>query len=162
MKGLKLLFWLVSWATLWVLFAKKSWKKLRDQLKWKENEEKAKIIWTELLSIWKEILEEVKDLSESEAAEKLKTLWKEKLETLTKEIKENWNEKLKELLPKLECAVEEGKKIATKKAWDFTKCASRKCKEIKKEVKKEAVKTTKEVKKTVEKKIKEVKKNLTK
>ena len=57
----KVLFWATTWLAAWLLLAKKSWKEFREDLNWKSNEEKSKIIWKEILSMWKDLVEELKN-----------------------------------------------------------------------------------------------------
>lgn len=148
----KVLFWATTWLAAWLLLAKKSWKEFRKDLEWKSNEEKTKIFWKEILSIWKDLVEELKNLSETEQVEKLKTLWKEKLEFLTDEIKnrwvkkisqakEIWKNKLDELLPKLEKTIDEIKKTWSEKIdekiSDAKKFSWKKINDVKKNFKKE-------------------------
>ena len=140
MSLLKVITWLAWWLAAWLLFAKKSWVEFRKDLKWKTSEEKAKIFWKEVLSMWKDILEELKKLPENEQVQKLKSLWQEKLEILTEEIKKSWVEKawelkefwewkLNELLPKLEKTLDEIKenwwKIVEEKISDVKKWAKK-------------------------------------
>ena len=158
MKIFKLLFGLVSWAALWMLFAKKTWKDLRKSLHGKSTEAKAKILWEQLLWLWKDLFEEAKELPENEAVKKLTKIWKEKLEEIIKEVKENWNEMLEEILPKLEKAAKEAQVTATKKVATVKKAATKKVWEVKKA----AAKKAKTVRKTVEKKVNEVVKKVTK
>lgn len=147
----KIITWLAWWLAAWLLFAKKSWVEFRKDLKWKTSEEKAEIFWKEILSMWKDILEELKKLPENEQVKKLKTLWQEKLEVLTEEIKKNWSEKfweakefwkskLDELLPKLEETLDEIKKNWTdkfdEKISDVKNFSEEKINKAKKEVKK--------------------------
>jgi ElaB/YqjD/DUF883 family membrane-anchored ribosome-binding protein len=116
---------LAWWLAAWLLFAKKSWTEFRKDLEWKTSEQKAEIFWKEILSMWKDVLEELKKLPENEQVNKLKSLWKERLEVLTKEVKKSWWEKIDELLPKLEKTLDE-----IKNAW------SEKLNQAKNEVKK--------------------------
>jgi flagellar hook-length control protein FliK len=147
----KILFWAVSWLAAWLLLAKKTWVEFRKDLEWKTSEEKAKIFWEEILLMWKDLLDELKKLPENEQVQKLKSLWQEKLETLTDEIKnswvkkawelkEFWKNKLDELLPKLEKTLEEIKenwwKIIDEKISDAKKMWWEKINIAKKEVKK--------------------------
>ena len=148
----KILFGATTWLAVWLLFAKKSGNELRNDLKWKTSEEKAKILWNEILKTWKDLLEELKKIPENEQIEKIKILWKEKIEILKDEIKKQgwekisdfkdfWKEKLDELLPKLENTLDEIKKnwweIAKEKISDAKKFSWKKIKEVKKIFKKE-------------------------
>ena len=105
MKALRFIFGLLSWATIWLLCAKKSWKTLRGELSWKTSEQKAKIIWNELMEVWIEIAALLKDLPESKQVKELTKLWKDKLTDTIKMAKES--DTLKEYLPKMQTALKE-------------------------------------------------------
>ncbi len=136
----KIATWLIWWLTAWLLLAKRSWDELRKDLEWKTSDEKVKVFWKEIFSIWKDVLTELKKLPEKEQVQKLKNLWQEKLETLTDEIKKHWVKKawelkdfwwskLDELLPKLEQVLDEMKnnwwKIIDKKISEVKKWAKK-------------------------------------
>lgn len=140
MKLIKFILWLCSWATLWLLYAKKSGKDLRSQLKWKSNEEQAKAIWNELLELWKVLTDDLKKLPENKQVQELIKLWKAKLELLIKDAKFNKCQALKSYLPELEKALKSAKsdiKTMTKKAVKQAKSwAVKHVKKIKKAIKK--------------------------
>lgn len=142
MKAIKFLFGLVSWATIWLLCAKKSWKTLRGELSWKTSEQKAKIIWEELLEIWREVTWIIKSLPENEHIKELTKLWKDKLTIMIEEAKNS--ECVKEYLPKIQAALKEVEswmreaweeiKKKGKKVWEKLKQTWKAWKEIKKKI----------------------------
>ncbi|MCD5383107.1 YtxH domain-containing protein [Candidatus Gracilibacteria bacterium] len=148
----KILFGATTGLAVGLLFAKKSGNELRNDLKGKTSEEKAKILGNEILKTGKDLLEELKKIPENEQIEKIKILGKEKIEILKDEIKKQGGEKisdfkdfgkekLDELLPKLENTLDEIKKnggeIAKEKISDAKKFSGKKIKEVKKIFKKE-------------------------
>ena len=146
----KLLFWVIWGAVATLLFNKKSWKALRNKLKWKKPEDQAKLIWNELLELWNEIVDSVKDLSDSEQVQEFCKLWKTKLKKVIKEAKAEWNDFLNEHLPKLEKALKECES-STKKT---VKTAKKTIKKKANAAKKSVTKTVKKAKKTITKKVK--------
>jgi len=145
MKLLKFLFGLVWWATVWMLCAKKTWKALRKELSWKTSDQKIKIIWNELVQVWKELSKILKDLPENEQIKELTKLWEKKLSELIKNVKKYWFDWLNEYLPVMQEALSQIEKWLKEKWVILKKQSEKKIKNIKK--------WTKEIVKKIKKKV---------
>lgn len=147
MRLFKFILGLVSWATLWMICAKKTWETLRSELKWKTAEQKAKIIWNELVDIWKELANLLQDLPENEQVRELAKLGKDNVVEMIKKAKISWSESVTEYLPVLQEALKEIEKWL-KARWSTLK---KQWVEVKSDIKKSLSKTVKNIKKKISK-----------